>query len=52
MTEKEQEILDLYLKDLQKLNTYLNSFNLTSYKEQIEKEKNKKLSFKDNKRLK
>ena len=28
-----------YLKDLQKLNTYLNSFNLTSYKEQIEKEK-------------
>lgn len=38
-----------YLKDLQKLNTYLNSFNLTSYKEQIEKEKKLKILQQDQK---
>ena len=38
-----------YLKDLQKLNTYLNSFNLTSYKEQIEKEKKIKILQQDQK---
>uniref|UniRef100_UPI003FF09471 hypothetical protein n=1 Tax=Candidatus Ventrenecus sp. TaxID=3085654 RepID=UPI003FF09471 len=38
-----------YLKDLQKLNTYLNSFNLTSCKEQIEKEKKIKILQQDQK---
>lgn len=38
-----------YLKDFQKLNTYLNSFNLTSYKEQIEKERKLKILQQDQK---
>ena len=38
-----------YLKDFQKLNTYLNSFNLASYKEQIEKERKLKILQQDQK---